>query len=65
MSKKLYTPFENCGHKEIDGTCSHPGNMTPECHQHICPISKNSKGKKIKGLKVTSSIDDLTLNWKV
>ncbi len=39
MEPKIYTPFLNCGWKhEADGTCSHPHNATPECHQFICPI---------------------------
>lgn len=34
-----YTPFLNCGWKSVeDGTCSHPGQWTPECHQFCCPI---------------------------
>lgn len=37
--EKLYVPFLNCGHKAfVDGTCLHPNNATPECHQFICPI---------------------------
>jgi len=34
-----FVPFENCGWKDSwDGTCSHPKNATPECHQFCCPI---------------------------
>jgi hypothetical protein len=41
VSEAIYTPFLNCGWKHLqDGTCSHPQNVTPECHQHICPIIK-------------------------
>ena len=36
---EIYTPFLKCGWKsDEDGTCSHPGQSTPECHQFCCPI---------------------------
>lgn len=38
-SEEIETPYINCGWKSPkDGTCSHPSNATPECHQFICPI---------------------------
>ncbi|AEI66978.1 hypothetical protein [Corallococcus macrosporus] len=32
-------PVADCGHTNPeDGLCTHPDNMTPECHQHACPL---------------------------
>ena len=31
-------PVENCGHVADDGTCKHPKNLTPECHDYACPL---------------------------
>ena len=40
MEPEIYTPFLNCGWKhEVDSTCNHPRNATPECHQFCCPIT--------------------------
>lgn len=34
----VYTPIIDCEHKDaVDGCCSHPKNMTPECHVNACP----------------------------
>lgn len=34
----VYTPITDCEHKDaVDGCCSHPKNMTPECHVDACP----------------------------
>lgn len=33
-----FTPITDCEHKDPqDGCCSHPKNMTPECHVGACP----------------------------
>lgn len=33
-----FTPIIDCEHKDhVDGCCSHPKNMTPECHPGACP----------------------------
>jgi hypothetical protein len=43
---EIYVPFLNCGHKSNeDGTCTHPVNITPECHQFICPIKAAQQGR--------------------
>ncbi|QDE90163.1 hypothetical protein BHS06_15005 [Myxococcus xanthus] len=32
-------PVANCGHTNaVDGLCTHPDNMTPECHEFACPL---------------------------
>ncbi|QQR47782.1 hypothetical protein JKA73_17765 [Myxococcus xanthus] len=32
-------PVANCGHvNAVDGLCTHPDNITPECHEHACPL---------------------------
>ena len=32
-------PVANCGHVNAgDGLCAHPSNLTPECHEHACPL---------------------------
>lgn len=32
-------PVPNCGHvNPEDGLCAHPRNLTPECHEHACPL---------------------------
>lgn len=34
----VYTPIKDCEFKNAeDGCCSHPKNMTPECHVNACP----------------------------
>lgn len=34
----VFTPINDCEHKDAqDGCCSHPKNMTPECHVNACP----------------------------
>lgn len=34
----VFTPIIDCEHKDaVDGCCSHPKNMTPECHISACP----------------------------
>lgn len=34
----VFTPITDCEHKNAeDGCCSHPKNMTPECHVAACP----------------------------
>jgi hypothetical protein len=34
----VFTPINDCEHKDKeDGCCSHPKNMTPECHVDACP----------------------------
>lgn len=34
----IFTPITDCEHKDQqDGCCSHPKNMTPECHVAACP----------------------------
>lgn len=34
----VFTPINDCEHKDPeDGCCSHPKNMTPECHVMACP----------------------------
>jgi hypothetical protein len=34
----VFTPIKDCEHKDpVDGCCSHPKNMTPECHVGACP----------------------------
>lgn len=35
---EVFTPIADCSHKNPeDGCCSHPKNMTPECHVGACP----------------------------
>lgn len=31
-------PVKDCGYVAGDGTCKHPKNMTPECHDNACPL---------------------------
>lgn len=34
----IFRPIEDCEHvAKVDGTCAHPGNLTPECHVCACP----------------------------
>jgi len=44
MEDPIITPIQNCTSKDPDdGTCGHPDNITPECHQHICPIVRRAE----------------------
>jgi len=44
MEDPIITPIQNCTWKDPDdGTCGHPDNITPECHQHICPIVRRAE----------------------
>ncbi len=32
-------PVKSCGFViREDGSCGHPSNITPECHEHVCPL---------------------------
>lgn len=38
-SHGVVRPVFNCGHvNAVDGLCTHPNNMTPECHKAACPM---------------------------
>ncbi len=35
---EIWTPIEDCKYQDKeDGTCTHDGQVTPECHVFACP----------------------------
>lgn len=68
MEDPIITPIQNCTSKDPDdGTCGHPDNMTPECHQHICPIVRRQEkpiiqpvGSYVRSLGKLIAIENVT-----
>lgn len=39
--RNAWTLIAACPHKDTDdGTCRHPHNVTPECHEGACPYAR-------------------------
>ncbi len=57
-------PVENCGHVAGDGTCKHPKNMTPECHDNACPlVPAPSASEREAALEEVAKAAQFVVDW--
>jgi len=54
-AREMVRPVPNCEHaNDGDGLCSHPRNMTPECHDGACPRVDDNGNLKVDGNDVAA-----------